>query len=75
MGILLCLFEYFYEKHTSLSDRDFGGLTGQNLVAYSVLVSRVNLCIMQRIFCIFDADIPSNTRNVDGRKVCKRVFN
>ena len=69
MGILLCLFEYFYEKHTSLSDRDFGGLTGQNLVAYSVLVSRVNLCIMQRIFCIFDADIPSNTRNVDSRKV------
>ena len=69
MGILLCLFEYFYEKHTSLSDRDFCSLAGKDLVAYSVLVSRVNLCIMQRIFCIIDADIPSNTRNVDGRKV------
>ena len=68
MGILVCLFEYFYEKHTSLSDRDFSGLTWQNLVAYSVLVSRLYLCIMQRIFGIFDADIPSNTRNVDGRK-------
>ena len=39
MGILLYLFEHFYEKHTSLSNRDFGGLTGQNLVAYSVPVS------------------------------------
>ena len=69
MGILLYLFEHFYEKHTSLSNRDFGSLAGQNLVAYSVPVSRVNLCIMQRKFCIFDADFPSNTRNVDGRKV------
>ena len=69
MGILLCLFEYFYEKHTSLSNRDFGSLAEQNLVAYSALVYRVNLCIMQRIFCIFDADIPSSIRNVDGRKV------
>ena len=39
MGILLYLFEHFYEKHTSLSNRDFGSLTGQNLVAYSVPVS------------------------------------
>ena len=38
MGILLCLFEYFYEKHTSLSNRDFGSLAGKDLVAYSVPV-------------------------------------
>ena len=69
MGILLCLFEHFNEKHTSLSNRDFGSLAGQNLVAYSVPVSRVNLCIMQRILCIFNDYIPSNARNVDGRKV------
>ena len=58
MGILLCLIEYFYEKRTSLSDLDFGGLTGQDLVAYSILVSRLYLCIMQRIFYIFYADFP-----------------
>ena len=39
MGILLCLFEHFNQKHTSLSNRDFGSLTGKDLVAYSVLVS------------------------------------